>query len=451
MVMLLILILVILNIPTLKARGEQEKVEAVFQASADTYADQENPDSSHGASEVLKVRSLGSKNARTYIFFDISTIPPGATVLSAKLNLYLLNPPASDRTYLCCRLDAAWNEGLLTWNKRPHSVSTYAASSTLSTSSGWVVWDVTAQVQKFLNGIVGYEWDNFGWEVFDSSEDSSVAQEAVFSSKEFSEQDKRPFLIVNFIPPKLNVTMETPSLIAGEWICITIKRLSQDGILVTKGDRMVKADWINIGSLSVKLSTSSGTGVFSLTPGGAAVDRVVIGNGETQTIIYYYDTSVGSHTLSASAENYPPGHYTQGSNQVLVMVDNYPPQIVNITTSPENPVMGDMIKVSAWITDVGSGVKEATLYYSTDGGARWSKVVMSMPADRYEAYIPGQNAFTEISYYVEVIDKSGNTSKSETAKISVGFPMWIYAIVAALIIIIGLIGLMYSRRRKEKK
>jgi len=449
MIFLTVLTLMILNIPALMVHGEQEKVEAVFQASADSYADQENPNSSHGASELLKVRSSESGNMRSYVFFNISTIPPGASVLRAKLFLYLSKPPASNRTYFCHRLTSAWDEGSLTWSKRPESTSTYAASSTVTTTSGWVVWDVTDQVQKFLNGIEEYAWSNFGWEILDGSENSTGNQEAFFISRESVERDKRPFLTIEFTPPKLNITIGTPLLVSGEWTSLTIKRLSQDGILVIRGDRIFKQDWISLGSTTVRLSTSSRTGVFSLSLGGEPVDRVEIRNGETQVVVYYYDTSMGDYTLSAAAEGYPSGYYSEGSTQIKVIVDTYPPQIVNVSRSPDSPVMGEVIRVSAWITDVGSGVKEVVLYYSIDGGASWSKVTMSLLEGRYDAYIPGQNAFTEVSYYVEASDKSGNTAKTEVVKVSVRTPEWVFLIVAALVIA-ALIGLLLLRRSRKK-
>jgi hypothetical protein len=447
---LCILLILFSTTLVLEVWGNPEKVEAVFQASADTYADQVHPDKSYGASEFLRVRSLGSENARTYIFFDISTIPPGATVLRAKLFLYLSEPPTSNRTYLCYALDSAWDENSLTWNKKPRVRSIYVASSTVTTTPGWVIWDVTDQIQMFLNGIEEYAWSNFGFEIFDKFEDSSEPQEAAFCAREFTERNKRPFLNVEFIPPKLNLTVSSPSLLSGEWIGLIIKRLAQDGIVVIRADRSVKQDWISFGSTTIRLSTSSRTGVFSLSPGGEPVDEVEIRNGETQIIVYYSDTSVGDYTLSAAAKGYPSGYYSEGSAQIKVIVDAYPPQIVNVIRSPDSPVMGEVIKVSALITDVGSGVKEAVLYYSTDGGASWSKVVMSLLAGRYDAYIPGQNAFTEISYYVEASDKSGNITKTEVTKISVGAPVWMYVVIVMLIIML-LIGFLYIKRRKGRK
>lgn len=449
-IFLTVLILVVLNTRILMVYGDQENVVVVFQASADSYADQENPDSSYGTGELLKVRSLESRNARTYVFFDISTIPPGASVLHAKLFLYLQKPPASNRTYLCRRLASAWDEGALTWGKKPESPSIYEASSIITTTPGLVVWDVTDQVQKFLNGIREHVWSNFGWEIFDEHENSLGVQEAVFFSRESMEQDKRPFLTIEFKPPKLNITVGTRPLVAGEWASITIKRVSQDGILVTVGDRIFKQDWISIGSTNIRLSTSSRTGVFSLSAGGEPVNRAIIGDGETQIVAYYYDTSMGNHVLSFVPEGYPPGYYSEGSVQVTVIIDNYPPQIVNVSRSPDSPVMGETIRVSSWITDVGLGVKEAVLYYSTDGGISWSKVVMSLLAGRYDAYIPGQNAFTEIYYYVEASDKNGNTAKTEVVKISVRVSEWIYLTVAALVVA-ALIGLLLVRRVRGKK
>ncbi|MGC8831261.1 MAG: DNRLRE domain-containing protein [Thermoproteota archaeon] len=451
MMFLIVLIITCLNVPHVRlliVHGEEERVEVVFQASDDTYIDQENPDASYGSSEYLKVRSLASKNARTCVFFNLSTVPPGASVLSAKLFLYLSKPPASERTYLCYRLNSAWDENSLTWNRKPGSSSTFAASSTVSTQPGWVVWDVREQVQKFLNGIGEHAWINFGWEIFDGSEDSQEVQEAFFASSESGEQDKRPYLVIQFTPPRLNVTVGTP-LAAGEWVGLTIKRLSQDGILVTRGDRIFKQDWINIGSTTVRLSTSSGTGVFSLTPGGEPVDSVVIRDGEMQAVVYYRDTTLGNHTLSVSVEGYPSGYYVGGSLQITVVAGNYSLEIASVSITPENPVMGDIIKVSAVVSSIGVGVKEVALYYSTDGGASWTKLVMGFSGGRYEVYIPGQNAFTEVSYYVEARDQKDNTVKTDISTVSVGLPDWVFLVIAAVVIaaIIGFLGIRRTRKK----
>ncbi|MBO3798393.1 MAG: DNRLRE domain-containing protein [Thermoproteota archaeon] len=434
---------------TLIVRSDQEKVEAVFHAAADTYVDQENPEASYGGSEYLKVRSLESKNARTCVFFNLSTIPPGASVLSAKLFLYLSKPPASERTYLCYRFNSAWDEQSLTWNRKPGSSSTFAASSRVSTTPGWVVWDVREQVQKFLNGIGEHAWANFGWEIFDSSEDSQEVQEAFFISSESGEQDKKPYLTIEFTPPKLNITVGA-ALVAGEWVGLTIKRLSQDGILVTRGDRIFKQDWINIGSITVRLSTSSRTGVFSLSPGGEPVERLVIRDGETQAVVYYRDTTLGNHTLSVSAEGYLPGYYMGSSIQVTVVAGNYSLEIVSVSISPENPVMGDVIKVSAVVSSIGISVGEVALYYSTDGGATWTRLVMGFSGGRYEAYIPGQNAFTEVSYYVEASDQKGNKVKTSISTVSIGLPDWVFLAVAA-VVIVAIIGLIGIRRIRKKQ
>ena len=53
--------------------------------------------------------------------------------------------------------------------------------------------------------------------------------------------------------------------------------------------------------VTVNLSSSSPTGVFSLTPGGAAVTSVLIPGGVTSTVSFYYgDTLAGTPTITAS-------------------------------------------------------------------------------------------------------------------------------------------------------
>ncbi len=51
---------------------------------------------------------------------------------------------------------------------------------------------------------------------------------------------------------------------------------------------------------TVNLSSSSGTGVFSATPGGAAISSITIPAGSSSVNVYYGDTSSGTPTITAS-------------------------------------------------------------------------------------------------------------------------------------------------------
>jgi hypothetical protein len=61
-----------------------------FYPDRDTYLEQQYPDTNYYDSSALAVRSKATDlNKRTIIHFDISKIPSGATIDSAKLHLYL--------------------------------------------------------------------------------------------------------------------------------------------------------------------------------------------------------------------------------------------------------------------------------------------------------------------------------------------------------------------------
>jgi hypothetical protein len=68
-------------------------------------------------------------------------------------------------------------------------------------------------------------------------------------------------------------------------------------------------------------------------------------------------------------------------------------------------------KVIALIVDAGtdsSGVKNATLVYSSDGGHTWNRIRMDPnPGDKYSAVIPPQNS-SQVDYYIQAYDYAGN-------------------------------------------
>jgi len=110
-------------------------------------------------------------------------------------------------------------------------------------------------------------------------------------------------------------------------------------------------------------------------------------------------------------------------------------------------MMLDSIKVSAFISDALSGIKSATLYYSTDGGSTWTKVAMMSVAGYYEASMPSQMPMTKVMYYVEASDALDNTTNTATQEFTVGIPIWAYGIAAALILILAIF--LFTRRRPQ--
>ncbi len=144
-----------------------------FQPSDDTFVDQCcEPATTHGHMAATVVRDAGSGiwEIDTLIEFDLSSLPPGAQVLSATLKLYYWHKwsePAG-RTLECRRITGAWDESTATWNNRPPLAATASASAVVPASYGWMQWDVGGDVQAFVDGAL----PNHGWQLANPVPDS---------------------------------------------------------------------------------------------------------------------------------------------------------------------------------------------------------------------------------------------------------------------------------------
>lgn len=91
---------------------------------ADAYVNSSNPGTNYGSASSMYV-SANSEQDFAYLKFDLTSIPSGANIISAKLMVYLLDTGGSiywspaDRigAYYCS--DNSWTESGITWNNKP--------------------------------------------------------------------------------------------------------------------------------------------------------------------------------------------------------------------------------------------------------------------------------------------------------------------------------------------
>ncbi|MBI1297370.1 DNRLRE domain-containing protein [bacterium] len=118
-------------------------VNAAFPAQQDAYVRSPAPDSNLGAGPIGV-----EPNTRGYVQFDISALPPSATILEARLRMkpssFAGVPPM---TVGLGQVNASWNEGDVTWNTRP--AVTGGGPTTNVANLDWVSWDVTSLVQAW--------------------------------------------------------------------------------------------------------------------------------------------------------------------------------------------------------------------------------------------------------------------------------------------------------------
>lgn len=289
---------------------------------ADAPVSQLHPDINYGTWDRLVVRSSGGadKNCRSYIMADLSSIAPGAKVTSAGLKWYAVAPPAASRTYLCWRAAGPWDESTITWNTIPIVGGAYgydSASAAISTSVGWVTWDVKNTVQKFLAGDAATYVLNNGWYVRDSAENSATSYETDFGSREYSDPNYRPKLEISYYAPSLFLTLSATNLAAGNWVKMTVTRKDYDGNLITRGILYV----------DLSSTSTSPNKKFAYTAGGVPVTTVAILNGASSRDFWYYDEKVGTPTVGVSTNDY----VQYGSDAKPITVDPGVPFALDLT------------------------------------------------------------------------------------------------------------------------
>jgi len=109
-----------------KIEWSDDPDSATFYPVADSYVEYRNPDNNYGASAALNVTwAAGSdtRDRRSFLKFDISSIPSGSTINSASLNPYHRINPWSGWSWVDLVVhkltDDTWGETTITWNNQP--------------------------------------------------------------------------------------------------------------------------------------------------------------------------------------------------------------------------------------------------------------------------------------------------------------------------------------------
>jgi len=146
------------------------------------------------------------------IYFDLSDIPKGSVIARATLKLYLNIWVYETRVNLYYVTDPD-NKGMWSRNgvcyyyrdntkkiewangiKNPHKVEGELAASTVipyAMEKGWIEWDVTEAVRKWVNG----EVENQGLFI------KPMSNYANFYSSDYEDASLRPILEINYTPP----------------------------------------------------------------------------------------------------------------------------------------------------------------------------------------------------------------------------------------------------------
>jgi hypothetical protein len=188
--------------------------------SKDARVEEGNLTRNFGDSKILAVRSFLDDDKRTFIKFDLPTLPSNANIVSAILKLFVFDAPGKNRIYELHKISTDWVEGdggtddtpmgEITANNQPATNLTASSSTGSGTVSDVnISFDVTDDVRGFYSG----EFTNNGWRIKDSVEDKEEApgRESLFRSRENISQ--QPVLEINYV--SCGIDLDTASISFG--------------------------------------------------------------------------------------------------------------------------------------------------------------------------------------------------------------------------------------------
>ncbi|RME80270.1 MAG: DNRLRE domain-containing protein, partial [Caldilineae bacterium] len=162
------------------------------------------PNNNYGTDDKLKVDSELFDRWRSLIQFDLSSVPPASTIVSATLSMYLDKSKGSQTESIeVHRVTASWDEATVTWNSvSGGQYDPTIVDSIVAGNKGWKQWDVQTLVQEWIDGT----YSNYGMILLSPS--NSGNNEKKFISSDSNKADKRPKLEICYdtLQPSVTIT-----------------------------------------------------------------------------------------------------------------------------------------------------------------------------------------------------------------------------------------------------
>jgi hypothetical protein len=238
--------------------------------TADSWVNDDNPGTNYGSDGVLhaKVDSWWfilwwvTNLRRSYLEFDLSGLPSGATIDSATLHLYRTTGDQIPSAY---QTTDGWTEMGITWNNQPGPGASVANG--VSEGGGWFKWNITSYAASEFAG------DQILSVVLKFTTESGSPKHADFTSREGT-SNQRPWLEISYssmgtTPPLVNVTFPAANGLNGWFVTKPVV-----GTVTANDTTNVTAINVTINGVSATLTSFTGfntpnaTATFNVTAEG---------------------------------------------------------------------------------------------------------------------------------------------------------------------------------------
>ncbi|MGD8505208.1 MAG: hypothetical protein PVF15_00910 [Candidatus Bathyarchaeota archaeon] len=166
-----------------------------------------------------------------------------------------------------------------------------------------------------------------------------------------------------------------------------------------------------------------------------------------------HDLSTGTHSIMIYASRFNVS--TGSSGKIYFMVDTTPPTIVTVNRLPESGVTREQeVGVLVNATDIGSGVDEVVLSYTSNRGNSWKNLTMNYNpvTGMHEATIPRQPLGVFLQYKIVAYDKANGVTIDDNRGV-----YYAYTVVQefpiinllALFILLTLIVIIISTKKRS--
>jgi len=198
------LIVILLVFPQFIMVGKAQDTGILYPVG-DSWVEAEYPNTNHGSETVLRIKA-DSRIRRTYIQFDLNSIPNGKIITSVKLYLYCTTVDTNPSVVINVHeTQDTWAENTIIWNNAP-LVGAFITQTTVGVSGQYYCWNITSY------GLAQYNGDKILSVVvklpIDDPSTNNPNYSRDFASKEYTGTTLDPYLevIYNDSPPASSFT-----------------------------------------------------------------------------------------------------------------------------------------------------------------------------------------------------------------------------------------------------